>query len=91
MDTVLDDDRLPSVISPIVHVSSMDLCVSLVPVSTTTVDSGRDDRLLAFLLKRSSSLSIPHDSVTSDYTFYSATDSPAGLTPVLHPIPIPDK
>ena len=31
------------------------------------------------------------DSVTPEYTFYSATGGPANLTPVLRPIPIPDR
>ena len=74
------------VLSPIAHVSSLHSCVTSSPVPTTSFDSHGDDILLASLLNRSPPRSMFHDSVSSEYTFYSVTGDP-----VLHQTPVPHR
>ena len=65
--------------------------VALAPNSMASVDSDSDDRLLASLLNWSPSRLMTHDSVTSNSTFYSVMDSPAGPTLVRRTVPITNK
>ena len=57
-----------------------------VPVSMTPVVSDNASGLLESLLNWSFPKSMSHTSVLSDGTFYSASDSPPGQTPVLRSI-----
>ena len=62
-----------------------------VPVSMTPVASDDDPGLLESLLNRSFPQSMSHTTVLSDDTFYSASDSSPGQTPVIRPIQISDR
>ena len=83
--TGVENNRIPSVISPIAHVPLADSCGIPAPHSMASDNSDRDYRLLASLLNRSSFRSMSRDSVMSESTFYCATDSLAGSS-----VPIPD-
>ena len=71
--------------------SLLDLRVTSAPVPTTSFNLDSDDILLASLLNRLSSRSTLHDSVSSEYAFYSVPNDPASPTPVLHQTPVPDR
>ena len=76
MDTEINADKLPEAISPIAHVPSLDLHVSLALVSTAKMVPNSDCRLLTLLLNQSSSRPVLQDSMASDCLFFSAAESP---------------
>ena len=76
-DTGFGDDRLPSVLSPIAHDSSVDALVTGVPVSMAPVASEDDSCHLESLLDRSFPRSRSHTLVQSDS---SLIGSRSGLT-----------